>query len=82
VYVITTDRGLQPASLKVMANDLVVMGTVDIHKDNPAYRRPLLADARRIAEAIGPAGQAVILGSIATGKYVEVLLEALGAYLS
>ena len=38
---------------------------------------PLLRDARQIGRGLGPEDQAVLLGSVATGKYVDPLLEVL-----
>jgi hypothetical protein len=55
--------------------------TVDIAGDDPRYRRPLDRDARRLARRIGAAGEVVLLGSIATGKYIEPLLAAFGERL-
>jgi hypothetical protein len=38
------------------------------------YRLPLERDARRLARKLGQTGQAVLLGSVASGKYTDVLL--------
>jgi hypothetical protein len=40
------------------------------------FRKPLQQDANALAQALGPLGQPVLLGSIATRKYVDVLLSA------
>ena len=42
---------------------------------------PLVADARALADALPARARVVLLGSVATSKYVEVLGEALGARL-
>jgi hypothetical protein len=78
--VITTNRGLVPADTSVALDDLRDMGCVDIAEDERRYRRPLARDARALAELPGEP-QFVLLGSVATGKYVDVLLEALGERL-
>jgi hypothetical protein len=44
------------------------------------YRRPLARDVRSLAAAAS-ASEFVLLGSIATGKYVDVLVEAFGERL-
>ena len=75
--VITTNRGLVPANTLISIDDLRDMGGVDIESDDPRYRRPLERDARALA-ARANVDQVVLLGSVATGKYVDVLLEALG----
>jgi len=49
---------------------------VDTESVNPRYRKPLERDIARLRELDGV--EIVLLGSIATGKYVDVLLEALG----
>ena len=79
VQVITTDRGLLPAESEIGIEDLRTFGTVDISSDQPRYRLPLVRDA----EALGGVEnvEVVLLGSVATGKYVDILLEALGERL-
>lgn len=79
VQVITPNRGLMPAETVVGAQDLVEFGTVDIRPDDDRYRGPLERDALRLAT--GGAIDVVLLGSLATGKYVDVLLAVLGERL-
>jgi hypothetical protein len=76
VQVITTDRGLLSADMEIRAGDLRQFGTVDIRADAPAYRAPLERDLHQFREV--PGLELVLLGSVATGKYVDVLLEVLG----
>jgi hypothetical protein len=76
VQVITTDRGLLPAETAVGTRELREFGTVDIRADAPAYRAPLERDLASLRQT--PDLEVVLLGSVATGKYVDVLLEALG----
>jgi hypothetical protein len=81
VYVITPTDGLEPPETRVDVKRLRRFASVDIHVDDPRYRRPLLQKARRLADALGPGGEVVLLGSIATGKYLDPLLEVLGERL-
>lgn len=74
--VITANRGLLPASDRIGLSDLREFGTVDIRADDARYRGPLARDAARLAAV--PEASVVLLGSVATGKYVDVLLEAFG----
>jgi hypothetical protein len=74
VQIITTDRGLVAADTAIGVRDLRAFGTVDIRADHPRYRTPLLRDASRL----GTDTEVVLLGSVATGKYVDVLLEVIG----
>lgn len=62
------DRILKPAELRGL-------GAVDIHEDDPRYHEPLRRDARKLARRLVPDGAAILLGSIATAKYRDVLLE-------
>ncbi|HEY0552204.1 MAG TPA: hypothetical protein VGF13_21565 [Verrucomicrobiae bacterium] len=71
-YVITSNRGLMPADTEISLADLKSFSLVAIDAEDPRYRRPLLRDAKQIAEQ-HPAARVVLLGSISTGKYVEVL---------
>jgi hypothetical protein len=72
--VITTNRGLVPADTSVTLDDLRDMGCVDIAPDEQRYRRPLARDARALAGHKAEC-EFVLLGSVATGKYVDVLLD-------
>jgi hypothetical protein len=74
VQVITTDRGLLAADTPVRAQDLRAFGSVDISADQAQYRTPLERDVNRL----GAEAEVVLLGSVATGKYVDILLETLG----
>jgi hypothetical protein len=76
VRVITSNRGLLPADTPVTVPELQAFGTVDIDVDDERYRRPLERDLARLA-AGGPS-EVVLLGSIATPKYLEVLVAHLG----
>jgi hypothetical protein len=77
VQIITTDRGLVAADASINAGDLRAFGTVDIRPDHPRYRTPLLRDASQLNTDV----EVVLLGSVATGKYVDVLLEVIGERL-
>jgi hypothetical protein len=77
--VITTNRGLLHTETPVWLPDLREFGTVDIRADDPRYRAPVVRDLAPLA--MQPALEVVLLGSVATGKYVDVLLEALGERL-
>ena len=73
VYVITPGAGLQPPEVAVTVDVLRAFARVDIDAGNPRYRRPLLASAAALAERVGPECDVVLLGSIASAKYVDVL---------
>jgi hypothetical protein len=79
VQVITTDRGLVPADTPIGAGDLRAFGTVNIEANHPSYRIPLQRDLAVLQQL--PEAEVVLLGSVASSKYVDVLLEALGERL-
>ncbi len=76
VFLITPNRGLLAPSVRVTLDDLTRLAETDIDPSKDDFRKPLQEDARAVAEALGPSGEPVLLGSIATGKYVDVLLSA------
>jgi len=80
-FVITPTRGLLPPSVIVSADLLREFGGVDISEDDARYRKPLERDLRALVARLGPDARVVLLGSIATGKYVEVLASRLGSQL-
>jgi len=81
VLVITPTRGLVVAETPITLSDLREFAEVDIEADDPRYRKPLERDLRRLVRQLTPECDVVLLGSIATGKYVDVLLEILGERL-
>lgn len=74
VLVITPNAGLRAADTRVTSQSLRAFADVDIDLDNPAYRHPLERAAVALHDAIGDDCEVVLLGSIASGKYVELLL--------
>lgn len=82
IRIITSDRGLVSPDLPVTREDLVAMASSEIDAANPGYRSPFARDADRLAASLEPGDQVVLLGSIATGKYAEVLLAALADRLA
>ncbi|HJR15326.1 MAG TPA: hypothetical protein VJ808_00610 [Gemmatimonadales bacterium] len=79
VQVITTDRGLLSAGAPISAEDLRRFAAVDISAQKPDYSIPLRRDAGLLRQ-LGDI-EVVLLGSVATGKYVDILLDALGERL-
>jgi len=81
VLVITPNAGLRAADVFVTLESLRRFASEPIDHENTRYRRPLERSARSLAEAVGPDCDVVLLGSIASGKYVEVLLPIFGERL-
>ena len=76
--VITPTRGLQAPSLPFNLKLLREFAVGDVSLDNPGYRRALERDATALSDRVGPEEQVVLLGSVASGKYVDVLLPIFG----
>jgi hypothetical protein len=81
VLVITPNAGLRAADVYVTRDSLRASAAEPIDIDNLRYRRPLERSARSLLDCIGPDCDVVLLGSIASGKYVEVLLPIFGERL-
>jgi hypothetical protein len=76
--VITTNRGLLPVTTRVTIDDLARFAETDIHQSSDAFRAPLERDAKKLAKKTD---DVVLLGSIATAKYVDCLLSVFGERL-
>ena len=76
VFVITPNRGLLGPSVRLTLNELADLAKTDIDPCVEAFREPLRRDAEAVAKALGPRGEPVLLGSVATTKYIDVLLAA------
>src|SRR5262245_28602258 len=78
VLVITPNAGLRSPDTPVTLASLEAFASVSIDLANTAYRQPLERGAHVLKEAVGPECDVVLLGSIASGKYVEVLQPIFG----
>jgi len=78
VLVITPNAGLRSADTPVTLDSLQAFASVSIDLANASYRRPLERGAQALRDAVGPECEVVLLGSIASGKYVEVLQPVFG----
>jgi hypothetical protein len=81
-FVITPTRGLQPPGLAVTRALIDEFAGVDVSHEDERYRRPLLADARRLEASMAADDRVVLLGSVATSKYLDVLAGVFGDRLS
>ena len=77
-YVITPTRGLQPPSMPFNLALLREFAVVDVSLENPIYRIALERDIQAIAKTLKRGSRVVLLGSVASGKYVDILLPILG----
>jgi hypothetical protein len=81
VLVITPNAGLRAAETPITLASFEAFAGVSIELSNAGYIRPLVASARALDAAAGPDCDVVLLGSIASAKYVDVLLPIFGERL-
>jgi hypothetical protein len=81
VLVITPHAGLLAAGGLITLAELRAAARVDIRLDNHRYRRPLETTARALAARVGEGCDVVLLGSVASDKYVAILGQIFGGRL-
>jgi hypothetical protein len=81
VFIITPSAGLVPHDTVIRHPRLRGFGRVPIHVKNRVYRSALRRSAQKLAEAITPDCEVVLLGSIGTGKYLDILSPIFGSRL-
>lgn len=79
--VIAPGAGLVAPGVLVRAADLRAFAAVPVDRREPRFRAPLERDAAALAEALPTGAEVVLLGSIASDKYVDPLLRVLGRRL-
>lgn len=78
IRIITTNRGLLPPDYRVRPADIEGFAAVDLSAGWAAFEEPLVRDARRLAREVDPTALVVLLGSIASDKYVKPLTAVFG----
>lgn len=80
-YVIAPGFGLVAPAWTITEERMKILRRtpVDVRKRN--YRKPLERDALALAQTLDSKSQVVLLGSVATGKYVDVLWPIFGRRL-
>jgi hypothetical protein len=81
VWVITPTRGLLLVDESVTLADLEEFASGSIEPDEARYRDALRRTAEALRGAVGDACEVVLLGSIASRRYVEPLAEVFGERL-
>ena len=79
--IITPTRGLLPVDTIVSAAMLREFALVDIAENDARYLEPLERDLAVLASRLAADDPVVLLGSVATGKYVDVLSRWLAGQL-
>jgi hypothetical protein len=81
IRIITTNRGLLTPEVRVCPQDLDDFACVDLGDAGESFEKPLVRDATELRQALGDIAVAVLLGSIATNKYVGPLGRVFGEKL-
>jgi hypothetical protein len=81
ILIITPNTGLVPHDLVIQGTQLRGYGRVPIHLKNRRYCSALEQSAKRLAGAIGDDCEVVLLGSLATGKYLDILTPVFASRL-
>lgn len=81
VLVITPSAGLRAADTPLTLDSFRGFARQDVDLRNAAYRKPLEQSSKALHAAIGPDCEVVLLGSIASGKYVDLLMPIFGERL-
>ena len=75
VRIIVPGVGLAAPDYLVELTTLRLIAQIPVDTDEVRYRAPLLVDARELAEKLSLDTEVVLLGSVATGKYLVPLRE-------
>jgi hypothetical protein len=81
VLVITPTRGLVPPDAPITPAMFDEFAGVDLGMNEPRFRTPLGRDVARLASSLPQDARVILLGSVATGKYVDILVGPLGRRL-
>jgi len=78
VFIIAPGFGLVPPDWSIDELRMKKLRRTRVDPRIPSYKRPLVRDARSLVTMIPEDTRVVLLGSIATGKYVDVLWPIFG----
>jgi hypothetical protein len=81
VWIITPTAGLLPPEMAMPLSRLRGFARVPISKRNTLYRRSLRRDLIKLIAQLEPDCEIILLGSIASSRYLDILSEALGPRL-
>lgn len=81
VLLIAPGFGLVPEGWHITGGRMETLRSTPIDLENPGYCEPLRQHAEAIVQSLPDGARVVLLGSIATGKYVDLLLPIFGGRL-
>jgi hypothetical protein len=77
ILVIAPGFGLVPPSWRITAEEMKKLRRTPVDLKSRAYSRPMKEHVTQLRD-LAPSAWVVLLGSVATGKYVDLLLPTLG----
>jgi hypothetical protein len=78
---IITGAGLMLPETVITLSDLLRISAPSIDEKNSDYRRPLDSDLLHLRERVGDETDVILLGSVATSKYITPIREVFGKRL-
>jgi len=78
---IITGAGLMLPETVITLSDLLRISATSIDEKNSDYRRPLDSDLLRLRDRVGDETDVILLGSVATSKYITPIREVFGKRL-
>ena len=81
IFIITSGFGLVPPEWRLTEERIKRMKKIDVDASARSYTRPLKEHAELLRNGLADDAEVVLLGSVATGKYVDVLRPILGPHL-
>ena len=81
ILIITPTAGLLAHDTVIRLSRLRGFGRVPIHVKNQTYRAALRRSAKELVSQLGTECEIVLLGSVATGKYLDILAPIFGSQL-
>jgi hypothetical protein len=78
VFVIAPGFGLVPPDWRITEERMKTLRKTEVDVKKRNYRKPLERDAKALAGSLPDDAEVVLLGSVASGKYVDILWPILG----
>ncbi|MGH9199952.1 MAG: hypothetical protein ACRD2A_01800 [Vicinamibacterales bacterium] len=81
ILIVTPTRGLQQPEMRFTPDIMGEFASVDVSATDARYRRPMERDVQALAARLPATTRVVLLGSVASNKYVDILMSILGPRL-
>lgn len=78
IFVIAPGYGLVPPEWRLTPETMRRLRRIEVDPRRRSYRQPLERHSRALADLLDPSCRVVLLGSIATRKYLDVLAPVFG----